>query len=482
MSKIIKSIKSSIINDSFSLVYDKDIYESTKEYFQLIQELIQKYHNEKIMPMDSNLDLQNISFPQNITYKLLILKFIAFEYEKGNIWLKELYEKILEQEFPSDEYFLQLFVISEFEIRTKPKCFELKQKKTNFIPQSAVFTYDVIDDPLSIDPLIQYKLYKQSIYKYVQIIREQIELPINPINFIMKNYRICTTKHLIDKRDELVDIKLNKSPKIFEEQCNKICSEIFEHVNDFINNLTNCLFLLYSKISNYQIFFEEIDEFISLITALLFEPSEKRNKYNDINIIEDRDDFGKVMIDLIKLKNYSKIEKLKKIINSYKGVEPEDFKVPEKYCLTEKSVNYYMKCFKKNFEGKVPEIAYEKSIKMLKDIYKYKSPIDKLLLTNKLRKSISDEIEEFWGQLPEEELKRKDLRFEVEIDDYINIFEYMIVKSGMNDLFAQIDFVEIFANDKIRTELNDYNLKQIKVGLMQINDFEVDKDINRKNK
>ena len=470
MIKIIKSIKSSIINDSFSIVYDKNIYESTKEYFQLIQELIQKYHNEKIQPMDSNLDLQNISFPQNITYKLLILKFIAFEYEKGNIWLKELYEKILEQEFPSDEYFLQLFVISEFEIRTKPKCFESKQKKKNYIPQSSVFTYDIIDDPLSTDPLIQYKSYKQSIYKYIQIIREQIELPINPINFIMKNYRICTTKYLIDKRDELVDIKLNKSPKIFEDQCNKICSEIFEHVNNFIYNLTNCLFLLYSKISNYQIFFEEIDEFI------------KKNKYNDINIIEDRDDFGKVMIDLVKLKNYAKIDKLKKIINSYKGVEPEDFGVPEKYCLTEKSVNYYMKCFKKNFEGKVPEIAYEKSIKMLKDIYKYKSPIDKLLLTNKLRKSISEEIEEFWGQLPEEELKRKELRFEVEIDDYINIFEYMIIKSGMNDLFAQIDFVEIFTNDKIRKELDDYNLQQIKVGLMQINDFEVDKGINIKNK
>jgi hypothetical protein len=298
----------------------------------------------------------------------------------------------------------------------------------------------------------------------------------------MKNYRICTTKYLIDKRDELVDIKLNKSPKIFEDQCNKICSEIFEHVNNFIYNLTNCLFLLYSKISNYQIFFEEMDEFISLITALLFEPSEKKNKYNDINIIEDRDDFGKVMIDLVKLKNYAKIDKLKKIINSYKGVEPEDFGVPEKYCLTEKSVNYYMKCFKKNFEGKVPEIAYEKSIKMLKDIYKYKSPIDKLLLTNKLKKSIANEIEEFWGQLPEEELKTKELRFEVEIDDYINIFEYMIVKSGINDLIAQIDFVEIFTNDKIRKELDDYNLQQIRVGLMQINDFEIDKGINRKNK
>ena len=483
MSKILKSIesvKSSIINDSFSLVYDKKIYESTNEYFQLIQELIERYNIEKIIPVDSNQDIENISFPQNITYKMLILKYIAFEYEKGNLWMKELYEKIIEQNFPSEDYFLHLFNISEFEIRTKPQCFESKQNKKNYIPQSKTFTYNIIETPISNDPLIQYKFYKQHVYKYVQITRDQIEISFNPINYIMRQYRMCITKYLINKRDELVDIKLNKSNNIFEAQCNKICSDIFEQINNFIYNLTNCLILLYSKINNYQIFFEEIDEFISLLVSLLFDPNEKRNKYKDINIIEDRDDFYKVILDLVKLKNIKKIEKIKKIIKSFRGIEPEDFGVPDKYCLNEKSLNYYIKCFRKNYKGNIPEIAYEKSIKMLKDIYKYRSPIDKLLLTTKLRKSIKDEIEEFWGILPEEELKRKELKLQIEIDDYINIFEYMIVKSGMNELIAHIDFVEIFTNDKIKKELDDYNLQQIKVGLMQINDFE-EKKININN-
>ena len=477
--KSIKSVKSSIINDSFSLVYDKKIYELTKEYFQIIQELIQRYNIEKIKPIDSNQDIENISFPQNITYKLLILKYIAFEYEKGNIWLKELYQKILDQNFPSEEYFLQLFNISEFEIRTKPQCFQSLQKKKNYIPQSKIFTYNIIETPIPNEPMLQYKYYKQNIYKYVQITRDQIENPINPINFLIKNYRICMTKFLIIKRDELVDIKLNNSNEIFEEKCNKICDNIFEQINNFVYNLTNCLILLYSKINNYQIFFEEIDEFISLLTALLFEPNEKIKKY-DINRIEERDDFYKVVLDLVKLKNIKITEKIKKKIKAYRGIEPEDFRVLEKYCLNEKSVNYYIKCFKKNFEGNVPEIPYEKSIKLLKEIYKYRSPIDKLLLTTKLRKSIKDEIEEFWGNLPENELKSKELKFEIEIDDYINIFEYMIVKSGMNDLYAHIDFVEIFTNEKIRKELDDYNLQQIKVGLLQINDLE-DKNDNINN-
>ena len=482
MSKILKSIKSSILNDSFSLVYNKKIYESTNEYFQLIQELIQRYNTEKIKPIDSNSDIDNITFPQNITYKMLILKYIAFEYEKGNIWLKELYEKILDQNFPSEEYFLHLFNISEFEVRTKPQCIQYSKNKRNYIPQSKIFTYDIIETPISNDPLIQYKFYRQHIYKYVQIIRDQIEISINPINFIMKNYRLCMTKYIINKRDELVDTKLNKSKDIFEEQCNKICNNIFEQINNFIYNLTNCLILLYSKINNYQIFFEEIDEFISLLISLLFEPNERRNKYNDINIIQERDDFYKVILDLVKLKNIKQTEKIKKVIKSYRGIEPEDFGVPDEYCLNEKSINYYIKCFKKNFEGNIPEMAYEKSIKMLKDIYKYRSPIDKLLLTTKLRKSIKDEIDEFWGYLPEEDLKRKELKFEIEVDDYINIFEYMIVKSGLYDLMAHIDFVEIFTGDKIRKEIDEYNMQQIKVGLMHINDFDEKKDniINNK--
>ena len=78
---------------------------------------------------------------------------------------------------------MQLFNISEFEIRTKPQCFQSLQNKKNYIPQSKIFTYNIIETPIPNDPLIQYKYYKQNIYKYVQITRDQIENPINPINF-----------------------------------------------------------------------------------------------------------------------------------------------------------------------------------------------------------------------------------------------------------------------------------------------------------
>ena len=463
MSKIIKtlnSFKSSLINDSFSLTYDKNIYKLTNEYFQLIRELIQKYHSNKIKPKDSN--LTKISFPKNITYKILILKYIAFEFEKGNVWMKELYEKILEQVFPSDEFFLYLFNICEFEIRTIPQCVQNFEKKIKYIPQSSVFTYNVIDEnniKSNDEPLIQYKLYKQHIYEYVQIIRDQIEVSINPINFIIRNYINCFSNHIINIRDELIIMKRAKSNSFLEKQGNKICLNIFEQINNFIYNLTNCLILLYSKINNNQIFFEEIDEFISLLTSSFFGQKELNN------------DIYKIILDIIKIKNAKQIEKLKNLTKSYRGVEPEDFGVNEKFCLTEKSVNYYMKTFKKNFEGKIPLIAFEKSIKMMKNIYLYRKPVDKLLLTKKMKSCIYEEIMDFWKQVPEYELNNKELKLDIATDDYINIFEYIIIKSGMSDLIAHVEFIEVFTTEKTRKNLDDYYLQQIKVGLMQLDDL-----------
>ena len=78
----------------------------------------------------------------------------------------------------------------------------------------------------------------------------------------MKNFIICFNKHLMNIRNEIIIIKRTKSNIVLEENIKKICSNIFEQINNFIYNLTNCLILLYSEINNYQIFFEEIDEFI----------------------------------------------------------------------------------------------------------------------------------------------------------------------------------------------------------------------------
>ena len=115
--------------------------------------------------------------------------------------------------------------------------------------------------------LILLKLYKQHIYEYVQIIKEQIDNSINPINYITRLFINCYSKQIIEIRNEIIIIKRAKSNSFLETKSQKMCQNVFEQINQFIYNLTNCLILLYSKINNYQIFFEEIDEFVSLLTS-----------------------------------------------------------------------------------------------------------------------------------------------------------------------------------------------------------------------
>jgi hypothetical protein len=372
--------------------------------------------------------------------------------------MKELYEKTMDQIFPSEEYFLYLFNISEFEIRTRPQCFQNIDKKVNYIPQSSYFTYDIIDENevLSNDPLILHKLYKQEIYKFVKIIRDQIEAPINPINYLIRIFINCFSKQVINMRDELLSLKKKKQDNLLEQEGKKILKNISKQIKDFIKKLSECLALLYSKLNNKQIFSEESNEFTSLLTSLFF------------NQKDLKDDIYKIILDIIRIKNTKKIEKFKKLLITYKYAEPEDFGVKEKYCLTEKSVNYYMKCFRKNFGGNVPNVAFENSIKLMKNFYLYRKPIDKLLLINEMRMCILDEIEKFWKQVPEE-FNTKELKLEMGADDSINIFEYIIIKSGMNDLVVHIDFIEAFIPDE--TLNTDKYFQQINVGLMQLNDL-----------
>ena len=45
----------------------------------------------------------------------------------------------------------------------------------------------------------------------------------------------------------------------------------------------------------------------------------------------------------------------------------------------------------------------------------------------------------------------------------------------MNDLIIHIEFVESFTSEKTRKNFDDYILQQIKVGLMQLNDLDINK-------
>ena len=116
---------------------------------------------------------------------------------------------------------------------------------------------------------------------------------------------------------------------------------------------------------------------------------------------------------------------------------------------------------------------YEKAINCFHKIQKYQNPFDKLLLTVKLKEIISEEISEFWSKFDQEEIKNKNINLNIEADDFISIFKYMIFKSEIINIHSEISFIESFTSNQIKSDSEWYYLSLIQVSLAQLEEMKI---------
>ena len=94
-----------------------------------------------------------------------------------------------------------------------------------------------------------------------------------------------------------------------------------------------------------------------------------------------------------------------------------------------------------------------------------------ILLTVKLSKIISEEISNFWSQVKEEEIKKKNINLNIEADDFISIFKYMLFKAEITNIHEEICFIESFSSNQIKSDSEWYYLSLIQVSLMQLEEI-----------
>jgi hypothetical protein len=250
-----------------------------------------------------------------------------------------------------------------------------------------------------------------------------------------------------------------KNNKEFNGICRKIFEELKEQINEFTILLTKCITLLY-KLNNIQ----EYDTYYALLISIIFNGKGNSKKlYN-------------LLMGIIEKLEKNKIDNFKKIkLNFSQLKNPEDFAVEDKFCLNEKSKMLYENIYKKDFSGfnKInnENIPYENSINNYKKIKEYQNPFDKLLLTVKLSKIIAEDISKFWSNINEDELKNEKLKLNIEADDFISIFKYIIIKGGIEDIYSHIFFIESFTSKQIKSESEWYYLSLMQVSLMQLEEM-----------
>ena len=421
---------------------NNELFASYNSYQESLKLFYTKY-NDKNIKQESNTDL-----------KELILDYLNFKLDNGEKWIKGLIYIIKKNHFLSQNTLSTIFYLDIYNIIIKPKCFNFNIKQKLY-PQSKIFSYEIFDkknleENNNIDEETKkYKIKRQESYELFDVIRTQLEYKENPFNIVINNFILFFIEEIRNKNIYLDKIK-NKEG--FENYCGKVLDELKEQINEFITFLTKCITIFY-RINNIQ----EYDTYYALLISIIFNGKGNSKKLYYL------------FMQLINKKERNKNALFKNIIMNYQNkdnISPKDFLIEKKFCLDNDSIELINE--NKLIARKIP---YEKTINEFKNIEVYQNPFDKLLLTVKLSKIIQEEISNFWSQIKEKEIKEKNIYLNIEADDFINIFKYMLIKSGITNIHNEICFIECFTSNQIKSDSDWYYLSLIQVSLMQLEEI-----------
>ena len=421
---------------------NNELFASYNSYQESLKLFYTKY-NDKNIKQESNTDL-----------KELILDYLNFKLDNGEKWIKGLIYIIKKNHFLSQNILSTIFYLDIYNIIIKPKCFNFNIKQKLY-PQSKIFSYEIFDkknleENNNIDEETKkYKIKRQESFELFDVIRTQLEYKENPFNIVINNFILFFIEEIRNKNIYLDKIK-NKEG--FENYCGKVLDELKEQINEFITFLTKCITIFY-RINNIQ----EYDTYYALLISIIFNGKGNSKKLYYL------------FMQLINKKERNKNALFKNIIMNYQNkdnISPKDFLIEKKFCLDNDSIELINE--NKLIARKIP---YEKTINEFKNIEVYQNPFDKLLLTVKLSKIIQEEISNFWSQIKEKEIKEKNINLNIEADDFINIFKYMLIKSGITNIHNEICFIECFTSNQIKSDSDWYYLSLIQVSLMQLEEI-----------
>ena len=484
------------LNDYFSLIEDslrtcsknspiKNMYnfQISKNKMNFNNMNFDTYSNDSLINKKDGMYLIN-----NQNWKEFIITKIDEEYQRGNNWNFDYFNDLMNNNYLSDSEWLNYFFWSNFEQKTKPKCLinDNSNDKKHLYPQSDYFTYEIIKDNSGLDEItMQYVKYKERVYDLINLIKDQIMNFLHPINIIIKCFVKNFTKFVKVTIQELKQMK-NVNKEDFKFHCKNKYDDIINQMNINIFNIVQTLTLIYSKIPNYQVIIDERDEFSNLITGIIFDYKnilkkyKNKNKNNDDNnneIInsdfnfddsdfnEDDYDIHKYLFELISLRREEQISLFKNALIKLKDKLPEDLNIKPQFCLNEKSIEYFEKKFQ-YIEEQININPYENTIKLLKTISSYNKPLDKLILTNKISKCMSEEITKFWNNFDQKN-EVKDLG--IESDDLECILKFIVIKCEMPELIVNLEMIRKFTSMKTNSStMLGYYYSMIDVVVLQI--------------
>jgi len=168
--------------------------------------------------------------------------------------------------------------------------------------------------------------------KYINLFKSHIFDKEHPINIINK-YFIKEFSYYVKEKIKTITADNHKESEIIM-QALELESEVTNSLQKYIVKLQSSIRLMYARCMNYQCFLEERDDFINLMTNLVFsEEILYRTIYQlfELTLLDQRKLFEG------KLKEFS-------------NILPEDLGIQDKFCLNEKTFELQKKMLKEKKE------------------------------------------------------------------------------------------------------------------------------------
>ena len=123
---------------------------------------------------------------------------------------------------------------------------------------------------------------------------------------------------------------------------------------------------------------------------------------------------------------------------------------------------------------------YDTAIGLLKQIEKYKTPFEKMMIIANISNEITDCINDFWQEM--EQYIKKDF-LSIEAEQIMTIFIYVIIKSGISNIFVHCKLIKLFTTCTTKSSMIGYYYSTVEASIMYIKTLkDVDELFKKKGK
>ena len=392
----------------------------------------------------------------NIDWKTYLFNFFEKQIRKSHEFYEDIIDEIKQEKFGFENQYLSVIFFLDFEntYNSKNKDYNFKeymkddeldyekQLKSRLSRNSSI-AYDdnIVRSLIIIEDLPEEKINEEQnssneqkkrrkkVINLIKLIKSQIEEKNHPINIVISIFE----KHISSLIENLSKV-YEGQPKTDIEKLN---STIFTNIQKFAVKIHTAVKLFYSRVINLECFSEEKDELINVIMTIIFNTGSIYNK----------------IFHLLTMQYNEDINDFRDKLSLFKDLKPKDIQIEDKFCLDENTKKLIDELKYKNGEKNLTLSSniifiddklegYETAINKLLTLPTIKSPYKKMMLIASISTEITECVNSYWAGM--ENMLPSSGYLQVNSDELLKIFIFIVAHSQLSDLFINAKFVQNF--------------------------------------